>query len=310
MPNALESLTDRLEGMTEIQIASQKDTIDWSTVALLPRGTAETVEEVLSNREAVFPDLLKLMQTEREAKLIKGNRPSVLTVDICFTLDCSGSMSFWLSAAKQQIRVRDHLLMTSVLHVVLQNISTGISEKIRQEHVGLELEFRFGIVAYRDYGDSEPHIVFHPLSSNTTAFFSFLALLTASGGSDTPEDVLGALNTVANMEGWQSKVRFCVLIGDAPGHGAELNMYHNDKYVAAQTNQRSAVYEYRYPEGDPSGLTVKGVMTKLKLKNIHLLFCKIVNRTDRMISNFAEHYNDKGKFELTTRNVFGDILVS
>ena len=119
VPNALESLTERLEGVTEIQIASQKDTIDWSTVALLPRGTAETVEEILTNREAVFPDLLKLMQTEREAKLIKGNNPSVLTVDICFALDCSGSMSFWINAAKQQIRVSNNCLTTSKLHVVL-----------------------------------------------------------------------------------------------------------------------------------------------------------------------------------------------
>ena len=50
-------------------------------------------------------------------------------------------------------------------------------------------------------------------------------------------------------------------------------------------------------------------MTELKSKNIHLLFCKIVNSTDRMISNLANDYNDKGKFELLTRNVFGNVLV-
>ena len=97
--------------------------------------------------------------------------------------------------------------------------------------MGLELEFRFALVTYRDYGDSEPHIIVHPFSSNTTEFFRFLALLVASGGSDTPEDVLGALNTVASMEGWQSKVRFCVLIGDAPGHGTELNKCPHDRCV-------------------------------------------------------------------------------
>ena len=106
VPNALETLTDRIENAARMQRTHQKDTIDWLSVALVPEGAANTFEEVFVNRESVFPDLLELMQTEREARLTRGNRPSAVTVDICFALDCTGSMSFWLNAAKQQIKVR------------------------------------------------------------------------------------------------------------------------------------------------------------------------------------------------------------
>ena len=106
VPNALETLTDRMENAARMQRTYQKDTIDWLSVGLVPEGAANTFEEVLVNREGVFPDLLQLMESEREARLTRGNRPSAITVDICFALDCTGSMSFWLNAAKQQIKVR------------------------------------------------------------------------------------------------------------------------------------------------------------------------------------------------------------
>ena len=65
----------------------------------------------------------------------------------------------------------------------------------------------------------------------------------------------------------------------------------------------------RYPDGDPDGLTASGVMENLKEKDIHLLFCRITPKTDMMINEFARHYNDGVKFELTSKDVFGDCTV-
>ena len=50
-------------------------------------------------------------------------------------------------------------------------------------------------------------------------------------------------------------------------------------------------------------------MKNLKEKEIHLLFCRITQRTDKMIHEFARHYNDGVKFELTSKDVFGDCTV-
>ena len=86
------------------------------------------------------------------------------------------------------------------------------------------------MVAYRDYGDVD-RIDLLSFTSDTNEVEDFLTrCCSASGGTDTPEDVLGALDAVADMHGWQSKVRFCVLIGDAPGHGQDINDCGVDRY--------------------------------------------------------------------------------
>lgn len=62
---------------------------------------------------------------------------------------------------------------------------------------------------------------------------------------------------------------------------------------------------FRYKGGDPNGLTSAVVMEKLKAKDIHLMFCRITDRTDKMIAQFARDYNDKCKFELNSKDIFG-----
>ncbi|CAF5163184.1 unnamed protein product, partial [Rotaria sp. Silwood1] len=59
----------------------------------------------------------------------------------------------------------------------------------------------------------------------------FLNGITASGGGDIPEDVLGALDTCLTLNWSKTNARFIVLITDAPGHGPELNNdLANDEY--------------------------------------------------------------------------------
>ena len=68
--------------------------------------------------------------------------------------------------------------------------------------------------------------------------------LSAGGGADGPEDVLPALTAAATLLDWQAKVRFLVLVTDAPAHGRDCNDKTDDQY----------------PGGSPSGQTVEGVM--------------------------------------------------
>ncbi len=59
-----------------------------------------------------------------------------------------------------------------------------------------------------------------------------VAKLQAGGGDDLPEDVLGALDQVAEKWEWKSKIKVAVLICDAPGHTRDLHDLTHDRYMA------------------------------------------------------------------------------
>jgi hypothetical protein len=156
----------------------------------------------------IFGEMIKELAGQRELMLVNsGQPPSNMTVDICFCLDCTGSMSRWLGAAKEQ--------MTLIIE--------GITKLIEKEYPSLKLQLRFAIVGYRDVTD-RPQFFINDFTDNTKDVITFLNRLTASGGDDLPEDVLGALDQCLMLTNWSNtNARFIVLITDAPGHGPELN---------------------------------------------------------------------------------------
>ncbi|CAF2142093.1 unnamed protein product [Rotaria magnacalcarata] len=86
----------------------------------------------------------------------------------------------------------------------------------------LKLKLRFAIVGYRDISD-RPQFFFQDFTDEATKIINFLNGLTASGGGDIPEDVLGALNQCLTLTWSNTNARFIVLITDAPSHEPELN---------------------------------------------------------------------------------------
>ncbi len=79
------------------------------------------------------------------------------------------------------------------------------------------------MVAYRDYGDGDEQMCRCPFEHGPNHVQEFLSNQIAHGGKDDAEDVLGGLNAAADLEGWSSRVKFCILIADAPGHGSDLH---------------------------------------------------------------------------------------
>lgn len=67
---------------------------------------------------------------------------------------------------------------------------------------------------------------------------------------------------------------------------------------------------FRYKDKDPHSLTSAIVMEKLKARDIHLMFCRITNRTDKMITEFARHYDNDCGFELVAQDIFGSDQVA
>jgi hypothetical protein len=151
--------------------------------------------------------MIKDLVGQRDLMLMNsGQPPSNIMVNICFCLDCTGSMSRWLSAAKEQMKI----------------IIDGIIKMIQKEYPSLNLKLCFAIVAYRDIND-KPQFFLQDFTDNTTEVINFLNKLPAGGGDDLPEDVLGALDQCLNLNWSKTNARFIVLITDAPGHGPELN---------------------------------------------------------------------------------------
>ncbi|CAF2984319.1 unnamed protein product, partial [Rotaria sp. Silwood2] len=164
-------------------------------------------EDIFSKK--AFSDMINELAGEQELMLIQnGQLPSNITIDICFCLDCTGSMSRWLAAVKGQMKT----------------IMEGIQGEVKVKYPSLKLQLRFAIVAYRDLKDKPP-IMKIDFTEKTDDVMKFLNGITASGGGDIPEDVLGALDTCLTLNWSKTNARFIVLITDAPGHGPEL---HND----------------------------------------------------------------------------------
>jgi len=224
---------------------------------------------------------LKQLQGERELKLQRGNRPSEVTIDLCFVIDCTGSMSPWIAAAKEQIR----------------GVVGDIVPRINKEHPGMNISLRLAMVAYRDHGDPVQYDCLD-FVVDTESLYAHLAKQKAEGGGDGPEAVLGALHRAADLDGWDSKLRFVVLIADAPSHGRDCTDDPTD----------------RYPDGDPEdpiNLRVDVVMGKLKDRNIELMFCRIRKKyTLKMERAFRKFYNDESRNKkLTTVDMFDANMV-
>lgn len=133
---------------------------------------------------------------------VQGQGP---TIDVVFTVDCTGSMGDEIEAVKTKI------------HEMVRTISSGQPRP----------RVRYGIVAYRDRGD-----VFitrkYELTDQMDSITANINELQADGGGDTPESVNEALHVSVNGMNWDSSAntrKMIFLIGDAGPHTDYPNDY-------------------------------------------------------------------------------------
>ncbi|CAF5092407.1 unnamed protein product, partial [Rotaria sp. Silwood1] len=169
LPKAIRSLFENEPQLCSLEWLIKKDIGNTSNTI-----SKQSLFEDLQSKK-VFNDMIKDLAGQRELMLMNsGQPPSNILVNICFCLDCTGSMSRWLSAAKEQMK----------------SIIDGITKLIQKEYPSLNLKLCFAIVAYRDI-NNKPQFFLQGFTDNTTEVINFLNRLTASGGNDLPEDVLG-----------------------------------------------------------------------------------------------------------------------
>ncbi len=120
-------------------------------------------------------------------------------LDIVFVLDATNSMAPYIAEAKKRLQ--------SILDVI-----TGLVPKTR-----------FGIVAYKDYGDDYGlnAVKSLPLSEDVERVRRFINDIVAAGGGDLPEPVHEALQVATNRKtmAWGAgRKHVIILIGDSPVH--------------------------------------------------------------------------------------------
>lgn len=90
-------------------------------------------------------------------------------VDICFLVDCTGSMDSYITETKL------------VIHKIVDKLKTLYAD----------FKLRVAFVGYRDHSDGNDRVTVFPFNSDIDAFKSFVSSVKATGGDDQCEDVFG-----------------------------------------------------------------------------------------------------------------------
>ena len=168
------------------------------------------------------------------------------TIDLCFLIDCTGSMDPYIAQVKMKI---DDLV-----------------DYYKKAFPGLVLKVAF--VGYRDHCDQE-RIISLQFTGEIADFKSFVSDVRADGGGDAAEDVFGGLEEAGQLQ-WTAPNRILFHVADAPCHGKQ---YHDDVLDD-------------FPNGDPRSLNAQDLLKVLEDKNVKYWFAKLTDKTDKMITKF------------------------
>ena len=196
-------------------------------------------------------------------------------IDVAFLVDCTHSMSPYIDNVKLGIE-----------HVV-ENITKKFESKMKVAFVG-----------YRDYRDGRKKIQCFQFTDSIVNFKKNVCKISASGGDDFTEDVLGGLEAAIRKLRWTSKNKVLFHIADAPHHGSR---FHN---VGKEADH--------YFDKQPPGLSIEYLMKEIRRLNILYLFTKINNTTDKMIKEFNRVAGrDIVKYlDLKSPNLIGELLLN
>ncbi|CAM9481056.1 unnamed protein product [Pylaiella littoralis] len=226
----------------------------------LPPGAGKDPEALVS---AIDVALAKVEEVGRTALRAPQGPQYEKILDLCFVMDCTGSMQRWIDQAKNKLM--------------------DIIVKTKRDHGHIRMRVAF--VGYRDFGDRVQYerFDFHT-EEEVPKLLAKLQTIEAYGGQDVPEDVAGGLKLATGLK-WRGEIRLCILIADAPPHG---RVYHHRGM------------EDRYPNGCPRGHDPSKLLYELQYEiRADFYFVRITQYTDKMIS--ALHNNVLAMWEQSAR---------
>lgn len=192
----------------------------------------------------------KKIEIKKMMKILKDSEK----VDLCFLVDCTGSMQRWIDSVKK-----------------------GNSELSRQMYANYEnCDLRIAFVRYTDFDVSKSNrITYIDFTRSESSFQSFVGAIQASGGGDAAEDIMGALSVTFSKLSWRDHgTKVLLHIADAPCHGSR---FHNDNVGDD------------LPNGDPEGITHFDMMNQV-IRHEVIYWFGWINRsyTDKMIDEFND----------------------
>ncbi|RGB39933.1 kinase-like domain-containing protein [Rhizophagus diaphanus] len=220
---------------------------------------ADEADTLVSTRENELRTKAKSLREKAISKTLSNIKRS-MEVDLCFVLDCSGSMGPHIAAAKD---------------CILQ-----VSNYVK--HTNPSIKLRVGFCGYRDHYNRSDRLQIFDFNDQYDQFTQYMQNVSPISNDDLPEDVLGGLNAAITQMNWQNSTRVLLHIGDFPPHGRRFTSLEDDNY----------------PDGDPNGLTAESVLEKMQSKNILYFFGKITDYTDTMIEIFRSIIGEFPIFDL------------
>ena len=207
----------------------------------------KSAETLLQANKKIIGDLKNLREyiAEENTKVL-----NILTLDLAFIMDITGSMKSYLQMAKDKI--------------------IGIIDNIKKKSGSAEVNL--GFVGYRDYLDSKDEYLTVKFNNNAKEVRDYISKVEVGGGGDC-EDMPGGLNIALNFK-WNGKSRFAVLIADVPCHGKK---YHGLEGFDT------------HPNGD-NKYNIEKIVEGFAQKNISLLCLNITNKTINLFNNFVDYY--------------------
>ncbi|CAM9131372.1 unnamed protein product [Ectocarpus fasciculatus] len=195
---------------------------------------------------AIDHGLDRVGKVETRMAAVHTDTTRKINVDLCFVMDCTGSMQRWIDQAK-----------TKLLDIIDQ-------AKKDVKNINLRVAF----VGYRDFGDRVQYesFDFHK-EHELPKLLAKLNKIKAYGGNDFPEDVAGGLKLATELD-WRGNIRLCILLADAPCHGSIYHVGIGD----------------RYPNGCPKGNDPSKLLYELQYEiGADFYFIRMTQHTDKMI---------------------------
>ncbi|GIQ79439.1 hypothetical protein KIPB_000084 [Kipferlia bialata] len=153
------------------------------------RGRGEShshLGSVLSAEERRERTITRRTQIRQVLKIMSRSA----LIDLVFLVDCTGSMQPWIEGVKQSIR--------------------AIIKSLHDDNN--QLLFRLAFVRYTDFDVGSNRTSVLPFTEDVAVFERFVGAIHASGGGDGPEDVMGGLRAVCDLDFRHGSTRVLVHI--------------------------------------------------------------------------------------------------
>ena len=223
----------------------------------------EEISMINDDCSGLAKELNKIYENVKENYKDINEIENKFRIDISFILDTTSSMGYFIDRFKFNF--------LNIIEILKSECPEAI--------------FYIGLIGYKDIFDKElgDDYLDYDFTLNYEKLYEKIEEIEPDGGVDIPEDIPGAFELALNKIGqtWRGKTKIAFLLTDSPCHGKE---FHN-------LNQNNPDEKDEYPDGDPEGRDINGMIRKF-VKNKISLFCfKLNKNTDEMYKIFKDNYN-------------------